>query len=88
MHPQSDLPLPGFEHVMAPYEFLFGKGTSSEVFGKAVAAMLEERIKKLGSGQGCCLHRRACARGRRRHHSTQSLLEGSAADLWKNMMSC
>ena len=49
MHPQSDLPLPGFEHVMAPYEFLFGKGTSSEVFGKAVAAMLEERIKKLGA---------------------------------------
>ncbi len=49
MHPQSDLPLPGFEHVMAPYEYLHGKDTSSEVFGMAAASMLEERILEIGA---------------------------------------
>lgn len=49
MHPQSDLPLPGFQHVVAPYEFAHGQGTSSEVFGTAVALMLEERILEIGA---------------------------------------
>ncbi len=49
MHPQADLPLPGFDHVMAPYPFLYNRGKSPEIFGKAVAAMLEKRIQEIGA---------------------------------------
>ncbi len=48
MHPQSDLPLPGFQHIMAPYHFLYGRGHDPDIFNMAAAAMLEEKIKVIG----------------------------------------
>ena len=48
MHPQSDLPLPGFEHIMAPYHFVHGKDHDPDDFGMAAAMMLEEKIKEIG----------------------------------------
>ncbi|MGI9507760.1 MAG: aspartate aminotransferase family protein [Geminicoccaceae bacterium] len=48
MHPQSDLPLPGFEHVAAPYWYGKGGDLTPEAFGKQAAAALEERILTLG----------------------------------------
>ena len=32
MHGQGDLPLPGFEHVMPPYQYKFGKDLSEAIF--------------------------------------------------------
>lgn len=49
MHPQSDLPLPGFEHVAAPYWYGEGGDLSPEVFGRLAAKALEERIVQLGA---------------------------------------
>ncbi|MEZ5930501.1 MAG: aspartate aminotransferase family protein [Alphaproteobacteria bacterium] len=49
MHPQSDLPLPGFEHVMAPYWYGEGGDLTPEAFAKLAAADLEERIVQLGA---------------------------------------
>jgi len=48
MHPQADLPLPGFEHIEAPYWYAHGGDLSPEAFGRQAAAALEERIQKLG----------------------------------------
>ncbi len=48
MHPQSDLPLPGFEHVVAPYHYVHGGDHTPEVFAMAAAMMLEERILEIG----------------------------------------
>ena len=48
MHPQSDLPLPGFEHVDAPYWYGAGSDLTPEAFGELAAKELEERIIKLG----------------------------------------
>jgi putrescine aminotransferase len=48
MHPQSDLPLPGFEHVDAPYWYGEGGDLTPEAFGKLAAKALEERIVQLG----------------------------------------
>jgi putrescine aminotransferase len=48
MHPQSDLPLPGFEHVQAPYWYGEGGDLTPEAFGKLAAKALEERIVQLG----------------------------------------
>ncbi len=48
MHPQSDLPLEGFEHVDAPYWYGEGGDLAPEVFGRIAAASLEERIVQLG----------------------------------------
>lgn len=52
MHPQWDLPLPGFEKVPAPYWFgakAAGYGDLSEdEFGAVVASRLEEKILELG----------------------------------------
>ncbi|MGI9494006.1 MAG: aminotransferase, partial [Geminicoccaceae bacterium] len=48
MHPQSDLPLPGFQHIMAPYHFVHGKDHDPDIFGVAAATMLEEKIKEIG----------------------------------------
>lgn len=48
MHPQSDLPLPGFEHIAAPYWYGNGGDLSPEAFGRLAAAALEERILQLG----------------------------------------
>src|SRR5918994_1888621 len=48
MHPQSDLPLPGFEHVRAPYWYAEGGTHSPEDFGRLAAQALEQRILELG----------------------------------------
>ena len=48
MHPQSDLPLPGFEHVAAPYWYAEGGGHTPEAFGRIAAQALEQRILELG----------------------------------------
>jgi len=49
MHPQSDLPLPGFEHVDAPYWYGEGGDLSPETFGQRAADALERRIVELGA---------------------------------------
>lgn len=53
MHPQWDLPLPGFEKVPTPYWFgakAAGYGDlSEEEFGAVVASRLEEKILELGA---------------------------------------
>lgn len=51
MHPQSDLPLPGFEHVASPYWYDEGGDLSPEVFGRLAASTLEERIVELGANK-------------------------------------
>jgi putrescine---pyruvate transaminase len=48
MHPQSDLPLPGFEHVEAPYWYAHGGDLTPEAHGRQAARRLEERILALG----------------------------------------
>jgi putrescine aminotransferase len=48
MHPQADLPLPGFEHVDAPYWYAHGGGLAPQLYGQQVAGRLEERILQLG----------------------------------------
>ncbi len=49
MHKMSDLPLPGFLHVMPPYQYHFGtSGESAEDFGKRAAKALEDKILELG----------------------------------------
>ncbi len=54
MHPQWDLPLPGFEKVPAPYWFgakAAGYGDiGPEEFGVLIAQKLEEKILELGPG--------------------------------------
>jgi putrescine---pyruvate transaminase len=51
MHPQSDLPLPGFEHVEAPYWYAHGGDLSPEESGRRAALALERRILELGPEQ-------------------------------------
>jgi putrescine---pyruvate transaminase len=48
MHPQSDLPLPGFEHVPAPYWYAEGGTRTPEEHGRFAAQALERRIQELG----------------------------------------
>ncbi len=49
MHQMSDLPLPGFVHIMPPYQYHLGKeGESSEDFGLRAAKALEDQILELG----------------------------------------
>jgi len=49
MHPQFDLPLPGFEHVgPAPYWYDEGGDLSPDDFGLVVARAVENAIVKLG----------------------------------------
>ena len=48
MHPQADLPLPGFEHVDAPYWFDHEGDIDPDEFGLHAARALEEKILKLG----------------------------------------
>ncbi|HEX5796095.1 MAG TPA: aspartate aminotransferase family protein [Geminicoccaceae bacterium] len=48
MHPQSDLPLPGFEHVVAPYWYGEGGAHTPEEHGRLAAQALERRIQELG----------------------------------------
>ena len=48
MHPQADLPLPGFGHVQAPYWYKFGGDLAPEDFALKAARALEDRILELG----------------------------------------
>jgi putrescine aminotransferase len=48
MHSQADLPLPGFQHVMAPYTYQDAGEMSAEAFGLHAARDLERRIESLG----------------------------------------
>jgi putrescine aminotransferase len=48
MHAQSDLPLPGFEHVLAPYWYAEGGARTPEEHGRFAAEALERRIQELG----------------------------------------
>jgi putrescine aminotransferase len=48
MHTQSDLPLPGFEHVPAPYWYAEGGARTPEEHGRFAAQALERRIQELG----------------------------------------
>ncbi len=48
MHAQSDLPLPGFEHVAAPYWYAEGGARTPEEHGRFAAQALERRIQELG----------------------------------------
>jgi putrescine aminotransferase len=48
MHPQFDLPLPGFVHVPAPYWFAHGGELTPEEYGRHAADALEQKILELG----------------------------------------
>lgn len=48
MHPQWDLPLPGFEKIPTVYPFHFGHGQDPDEYGVAAARKLEEKILELG----------------------------------------
>jgi putrescine aminotransferase len=48
MHPQFDLPLPGFAHVPAPYWYAEGGDLTPEEYGQKAAAALERKILELG----------------------------------------
>ena len=48
MHPQWDLPLPGFVHIAAPYWYGEGGDLSPHEFGLRAARALEEKILELG----------------------------------------
>ena len=48
MHPQFDLPLPGFVHVPAPYWFAEGGELTPEEYGRHAADALEQKILELG----------------------------------------
>jgi putrescine aminotransferase len=48
MHPQFDLPLPGFVHVPAPYWFAEGGELTPEQYGRQAAEALEQKILDLG----------------------------------------
>lgn len=50
MHPQFDLPLPGFAHIRAPYWFAEGGALNPEAFGRVCAQALEHKILELGAG--------------------------------------
>ncbi len=49
MHPQWDLPLPGFVHVDAPYWYGEGGDLSPHAFGLQAARSLETKILELGA---------------------------------------
>ncbi len=48
MHPQFDLPLPGFAHIAAPYWYGEGGDLSPEDFGRKAAGALERKLLELG----------------------------------------
>jgi len=48
MHEQGNLPVPGVEHVMQPYQFNEGFGESEDAFGARAATAIEERILAVG----------------------------------------
>lgn len=50
MHPQFDLPLPGFEHVQpAPHWYGFGRDKTPQEFSDICIEALEDKIKDLGA---------------------------------------
>ncbi len=49
MHPQADLPLPGFVHIGYPYWYGEGGDSDPAEFGLKVARALEEKILELGA---------------------------------------
>jgi putrescine aminotransferase len=49
MHPQADLPLPGFVHIDCPYWYGDGGDMTPEDFGLKIARKLEEKILELGA---------------------------------------
>ncbi|MEQ9146158.1 MAG: aspartate aminotransferase family protein [Parvibaculaceae bacterium] len=49
MHPQADLPLPGFTHIDYPYWYGEGGDSDPAEFGLKVARALEEKILELGA---------------------------------------
>ncbi|MBI1260277.1 MAG: aminotransferase class III-fold pyridoxal phosphate-dependent enzyme [Rhizobiales bacterium] len=49
MHPQADLPLPGFVHIACPYWYGEGGDMTPEAFGLKTAKALEEKILELGA---------------------------------------
>jgi len=49
MHPQADLPLPGFVHIDTPYWFGEGGDLSPKEFGFKTAQALETKILELGA---------------------------------------
>ncbi|MGB3809583.1 MAG: aspartate aminotransferase family protein [Parvibaculum sp.] len=49
MHPQADLPLPGFVHIACPYWYGDGGDMTPEDFGLKTARALEEKILELGA---------------------------------------
>jgi putrescine aminotransferase len=48
MHEQTNLPLPGFEHIRPPYYFRDGGNMTPEEFGIAAARALDDKIRELG----------------------------------------
>ncbi len=48
MHGQGDLPLPGFVHVIPPYQYKFGKNMSEEEFCKFSVKAIENKIEEIG----------------------------------------
>ena len=49
MHPQADLPMPGFVHIDCPYWYGEGGDMSPDEFGLKTARALEEKILELGA---------------------------------------
>lgn len=49
MHPQADLPLPGFHHVECPDWYADGGDMTPEEYGQKAAASLEAKIRELGA---------------------------------------
>lgn len=49
MHPQADLPLPGFVHIPCPYWYGEGGDLTPEEFGLKTAQALETKILELGA---------------------------------------
>lgn len=49
MHPQADLPLPGFVHIDCPYWYGEGGDMTPDEFGLKTARALEEKILELGA---------------------------------------
>ncbi len=54
MHVQSDLPLPGFDHVQCPHWYDEGGDLSPEEFGRVAAKSLEDKILELGPDKVAC----------------------------------
>jgi len=49
MHPQFDLPLPGFVHIASPYWYRDGGNEQPDAYGLRVARELEAKILELGA---------------------------------------